>query len=459
MAKRVFGTDGIRGVANNGVVNPQIMLRLGLAVSRIARRGQHRHQVVVGKDTRLSGYMIETALTSGLVAGGVDVLGVGPLPTPALGQLTTSLRADMGIMITASHNPFTDNGVKIFGPDGYKLSDAIEREIEMLLEAPMEELLVHGTEIGQVRHLEDARARYIEAAKRTFPRDLSLDGLTIAIDGANGAGYRTLPMAMWELGATVHSIGVSPDGENINNGCGSLHPEGLVRLVRDTGADIGIALDGDADRVLIVDEKGRTADGDRILACIATEMVQAETLRGDAVVATIMSNYGLERFLKDRALQLKRTAVGDRFVVEAMRENGYNLGGEQSGHIVLTDHATTGDGLVASLQVLASMVRQQRRASDVLNLFESMPQHMVNVRIGAQNPLELPRVKAAAAETEARLAGHGRLVLRKSGTEPLVRVMVEADSEALARQATDALADVIRAEVAMSGPIGEASLH
>ncbi len=447
MTKKVFGTDGVRGVANAGVVTPDTMMKLGLAASRIARRGDHRHQVVIGKDTRLSGYMIEGALTAGLLAGGVDVMLVGPVPTPAVGMLTGALRADLGIMITASHNPYLDNGVKVFGPDGYKLSDVAEREIEDMLDLPMSDLLVEGAELGQTTHLGDARARYMESAKRTFPRELTLDGVKIVVDGANGSGYRTLPDALWELGADVEGIGVSPNGTNINHNCGSLYPQGLVERVLADGADIGIALDGDADRVMLVDEKGRIVDGDQILACIAMEMKRAEALRGGGVVATIMSNLGLENFLDSEGLDLIRAKVGDRYVVAQMRAGGYNLGGEQSGHIVLRDHATTGDGLVAALQVLAAMVRGGRKASEVLSLFHPFPQHMVNVRLGAADPMETAAVKAAIAETEAMLGKTGRLVIRKSGTEPLVRVMVEAQDETVAVSSATQLADVVRANL------------
>jgi phosphoglucosamine mutase len=448
MNAKVFGTDGIRGTANEYPVTPDVMLRLGMAVSRVARRGNHRHQVLIGKDTRLSGYMIEQALTSGLVAGGMDVVAVGPVPTPAVGVLTSSLRADMGIMITASHNPFTDNGVKLFGPDGFKLPDQVEREVEVLLQAPLSELLAKGGEIGQLKHLDDARARYIEAAKRSFPRDLSLSGMKIAIDAANGAGYRTLPWALWELGADLVKLGVSPDGENINRDCGSLHPEALAKAVVEQGCDIGVALDGDGDRITLVDETGRIVDGDQILATLAMELRRNESLRGGGVVATIMSNLSLERFLDSEGLDLIRTKVGDRYVVARMRAEGFNLGGEQSGHIVLTDHATTGDGLVAALQVLAYMVRSGKRASQCLSLFEPYPQHMVNVRLSAPgDPLEHPRVREAIADTEASLGKTGRLVIRKSGTEPLVRVMVEASDAGVARQSAEDLASVVRAHL------------
>ena len=446
MTKKFFGTDGVRGTANAGNITPEKMLKLGLAVARVGQRGEHRHQVVIGKDTRLSGYMIENALTSGLVAGGMDVAMVGPVPTPAVGMLTVSLRADMGIMITASHNPFTDNGVKLFGPDGFKLSDKDEREIERLLDLPMADLLAASSHIGRATTFDDARARYVEAAKRTFPRELSLDGLKIGIDAANGSGYKTLPAALWELGAEIVTMGVSPNGENINLDCGSMHPERLGKLVVEESCDIGIALDGDADRLIVVDETGRVIDGDQILGLIALELKQAGQLKGGGVVATVMSNLGLEQMLESEGLELARTKVGDRYVVARMRAEGYNLGGEQSGHIVLSDHATTGDGLVAALQVLAAMVRREEKASACLSMFDAAPQRLINVRYGATDPLESDTVKAAIADVEARLGKDGRLVIRKSGTEPLIRVMVEALDEGVANSEAETLASLVERE-------------
>lgn len=442
---KIFGTDGIRGVANQGHVTPFSMQRLGLAIARVAQRGDHRHQVVIGKDTRLSGYMIENSLSSGIVAGGADVVGVGPVPTPAVGMLTRSLRADLGIMITASHNPFHDNGIKIFGPDGFKIPDQTEALIEELYQASGDELLAPPSLLGQVTYITDARARYIEAAKRTFPANLALDGIKIAVDAANGAGYRTLPEALWELGAEVETIGTSPDGHNINLKCGSTAPEAVQKLVLEKGCDIGIAIDGDGDRAILVDELGTIVNGDQILACIAKHMQKQDLLRGNAVVATIMSNVGFENFLRSIGLDLIRTKVGDRFVLAEMRSSGINLGGEQSGHIVLSDHTTTGDGLVASLQVLAAMVSTNRRASEILNPFEAVPQHLINVKFDSKSdPLASPAVQAVVKQFEQSLGQTGRVVIRKSGTEPLIRVMVEAEQDTTARRVAEEISEAVR---------------
>ena len=442
MSRRYFGTDGIRGRANENPMTPDIAMRVGMAVGLHYRNG-HRQKVVIGKDTRLSGYMIENALTTGFLSVGVDVFLLGPVPTPGVAMLTRSLRADYGVMISASHNPFQDNGIKFFGPDGYKLSDAAEERIEALLDGPP--ALAAADRIGRATRIEDVRGRYMEFAKTTFPRRLRLDGLKVVVDCANGAAYRTAPDILWELGAEVIKIGVSPDGYNINDGCGSTHPEAAAAAVREHGADLGVSLDGDADRVMILDETGAVADGDQIMALIAGRWAAEGRLAKNTLVATVMSNLGLERHLTGRGISLLRTAVGDRYVVEAMREHGLNLGGEQSGHIVMTDYVTTGDGLIAALQFLSAMVETGRRASELARVFEPYPQLLQNVRYrkGAA-PLDQASVRAVIAESEARLQGRGRLVIRKSGTEPLVRIMGECDDP----QLLTALVGDIKAEVA-----------
>jgi phosphoglucosamine mutase len=441
--RRLFGTDGIRGTANSDPMTAEIALRLGQAAGILFVRGSHRHRVVIGKDTRLSGYMIEPALVSGFVGAGMDVILVGPLPTPAIAMLTRSLRADLGVMISASHNPFEDNGIKLFGPDGYKLSDATEMEIEALMASDLSARMATPSALGRASRLNDAAGRYIESAKATFPRGQSLDGLKIVIDCANGAAYRVAPTVLWELGATVIPLGVKPDGFNINRDCGSTVPDHLCRAVVEHGADLGLALDGDADRLAMSDEKGRLIDGDQILALTAQAMNRTGRLRGGAVAATVMSNLGLERFLAGEGLELRRTAVGDRYVMERMRADGLNLGGEQSGHIILADYSTTGDGLFAALQVLAALVEQGRPASEACRLFEPLPQRLRSVRFTGPSPLMDNRAKAAIAAAEAALAGTGRLLLRESGTEPVVRVMAEGEDEALVTRMVDSLCETI----------------
>ncbi|MFC7735915.1 phosphoglucosamine mutase [Roseomonas sp. GCM10028921] len=442
--RRLFGTDGIRGVANRAPMDAATALRLGQAAGRFFNRGGHRHRVVIGKDTRLSGYMLEPALTAGFVGAGMDVVLVGPLPTPAIALLTRSLRADLGVMVSASHNPFEDNGIKLFGPDGLKLSDAQEEEIEAMMGGDLTAALAAPRRLGRASRLEDAPGRYIEAVKASFPRGRSLEGLRIVVDCAHGAGYKVAPTVLWELGAEVVSVGVAPDGFNINAGCGSTAPAALAALVRERRADLGIALDGDADRVVLVDETGAVVDGDQILALVAASWAAEGRLRGGAVVATVMSNLGLERFLQEKGLTLIRTKVGDRYVGEAMREKGCNLGGEQSGHVILSDHGTTGDGLVAALQVLSVLVEERRPASDVLRRFRPLPQKLVNVRHSGGSPLADERVVEAVAAAEAELGRRGRVLIRPSGTEPLIRVMVEAEEEGMVDGLTARLAEVIR---------------
>ncbi len=443
MSRKFFGTDGIRGRTNEVPMTAEMAQRVGQAAGAHFVRGDHRHRVVIGKDTRLSGYMMESALISGFTSVGMDVVMVGPVPTPAVAMLTRSMRADLGVMISASHNPYDDNGIKLFGPDGYKLSDVTEAEIERRLED--EPKLASPAEIGRARKIEDARGRYIHFAKSTFPEQLRLDGLKIVVDCANGAAYQVAPSALWELGADVVTIGVSPNGFNINDGCGSTSPALLQARVVEEGAHIGIALDGDADRVIIVDERGRIIDGDQLMALIGISWATRGILRGDGIVATIMSNLGLERFLASRDLRLIRTKVGDRYVLETMRSQGYNVGGEQSGHIILSDHATTGDGLVAALQVLASLVDSGKSASELLHLFDPLPQLLRNVRFARGQPLETNPVKAAIAHGEARLSGRGRLVIRKSGTEPLIRVMAEGEDEKLVSEVVDQICEAVKA--------------
>ena len=443
MARRYFGTDGIRGQSNVFPMTPDLAMRVGIAVGTIFRRGHHRHRVVIGKDTRLSGYMLENALVAGFTAAGLDVFLLGPIPTPAVAMLTRSLRADIGVMISASHNPFSDNGIKLFGPDGYKLSDELELEIEDLLDKDIYAQLAKPAEIGRAKRVDGDIYRYIEFVKRTLPRDVTLSGLRIAIDCANGAAYKVAPAALWELGAEVVTIGNEPNGININLECGSTHPEALQKKVHEVRADIGIALDGDADRVIIVDERGEIVDGDQLMAVIADSWAEDNTLRGGGIVATVMSNLGLERFLSDKGLTLARTKVGDRYVVEHMRNHNFNVGGEQSGHIVLSDYGTTGDGLVAALQVLAKVKRSGRTVSEVCRKFEPVPQLLKNVRISGGKPLENPVVQQAIADAESALADNGRLVIRPSGTEPLIRVMVEGDDSAKVERIVNDLVGII----------------
>jgi phosphoglucosamine mutase len=437
--RHLFGTDGIRGTANTEPMTAETALRLGQAAGLIFRRGAHRHRVVVGKDTRLSGYMIEPALVAGFVGAGMDVMLAGPLPTPAIAMLTRSLRADLGVMISASHNPFEDNGIKLFGPDGFKLSDETESAIETLMDSDLTDQMAAPSKLGRASRLDDAPGRYIEVAKASFPRGLRLDGLKIVVDCAHGAAYKVAPTVLWELGADVVPVGVAPDGFNINRGCGSTVPEFMCGEVRRHGADLGIALDGDADRLILCDERGRIVDGDQVLALIARTWGDAGRLSGDGVVATVMSNLGLERFLQARNLVLHRTRVGDRYVVERMRSQGLNVGGEQSGHVILSDYATTGDGLLAALQVLAVLVQRSRPASEVMRVFTPLPQKLRSVRFSGASPLQAPDVQAAIADAEAQLATSGRLLIRMSGTEPLVRVMAEAEDEALVERIVDGL--------------------
>jgi phosphoglucosamine mutase len=450
MARQYFGTDGIRGRTNAGVMTAAVAMKVGQAAGRHFLRGDHKHRVVIGKDTRLSGYMLENAMVAGFTSVGMDVVLLGPLPTPAVAMLTRELRADVGVMISASHNPYEDNGIKLFGPDGFKLSDEDELAIEAMLAEAIagEELpLAASSEVGRARRIDDARGRYIHAVKASLPDNIRLDGLKVVVDCANGAAYQVAPSALWELGAEVITIGVSPNGKNINDKVGSTHLNLIQETVVASGADIGIALDGDADRLIVVDEKGQPVDGDQIMALIGSQWAQQGKLRGGGVVATVMSNLGLERFLAGKGLELVRTAVGDRNVLEAMRSGGYNVGGEQSGHMILLDHATTGDGTVAALQVLAALVQSGKKASELLHLFDAVPQLLKNVRFAGGKPLDDPRVKSVIAEAEAQLAGKGRLVIRPSGTEPVIRVMAEGDDEAQVHAVVDAICAIV-AEVA-----------
>ena len=444
--RRYFGTDGIRGLTNSPPMTAAIALKLGQAAGRHFLRGSHRHRVVIGKDTRLSGYLMESALVAGFTSVGMDVTLLGPMPTPAVAMLTRSMRADIGVMISASHNPFHDNGIKLFGPDGYKLSDDDEMAIEALLEEEIP--LAEPRAIGRARRIDDAQGRYIHFAKATFPEHLRLDGLKIVIDCAHGAAYKVAPAALWELGAEVIAIGVAPDGLNVNDKVGSTHPKSLQLKVLESGADIGIALDGDADRLIVVDERGQVVDGDQLMALIASRAAEAGTLKGGALVATVMSNLGLERFLESKGIALHRANVGDRHVLELMRDCGCNVGGEQSGHIILSDHATTGDGLVAALQVLAALVGSGKPASELLHLFDPLPQLLKNVRFKGGAPLEADSVKAAIAAGEAKLAGQGRLLIRKSGTEPLIRVMAEGEDKVLVGRVVDDICAAVAAAAA-----------
>jgi phosphoglucosamine mutase len=446
MTRKYFGTDGIRGLTNRAPMTADMALAVGMAAGAHFLRGDHRHRVVIGKDTRLSGYMMESALVAGFTSVGMDVVMLGPMPTPAVAMLTRSMRADLGVMISASHNPFADNGIKLFGPDGYKLSDADEAAIEARIEKPP--ALAKSELIGRAKRIDDARGRYIHFLKGTFPEDMRLDGLKVVVDCANGAAYNVAPEALWELGADVVPLGVTPNGTNINEACGSTHPETLQETVVASGADIGLALDGDADRLIVVDETGRIVDGDQLMALIALGLRDRGELTGGAVVATVMSNLGLERLLEREGLALTRTQVGDRYVLEEMRRSGCNVGGEQSGHIILSDHSTTGDGLVAGLQVLAALVEAKAPASELLRQFEPLPQLLKNVRFnGGVEPLEADSVRKRIAAAEAELEGRGRLLIRKSGTEPLIRVRAEGDDAALVERLVDDICVAV-AEVA-----------
>ena len=450
MTRRYFGTDGIRGRANKHPMTSEVALKVGMAAGKLFQNGQHRHRVVIGKDTRLSGYMLEAALMSGFTSVGMDVFLLGPMPTPAVAMLTRSLRADLGVMISASHNRYDDNGIKLFDPDGYKLSDEMELEIERLIETPSDELMVSADRIGRATRIDSAQERYIEYAKRTLPKNLRLNDLRIVVDCANGAAYKVAPEALWELGAEVVTLGVDPDGRNINDKCGSTAPQALIDKVREVRADIGIALDGDADRVVIVDEKGQIVDGDQLMAVIAESWNRRGKLSAGGVVATVMSNLGLERYLKDQGLSLVRTPVGDRYVVEHMRRHGYNVGGEQSGHIVLSDFTTTGDGLVSSLQVLACAVATGRPVSEVCSRFTPLPQVLKNVRYANGKPLDDSRVRRAIQGAEQRLGDGGRLVIRPSGTEPVIRVMAEGDDEGLVNMVVGDIVEAVQAAAAQA---------
>ena len=443
MTAKLFGTDGIRGTANSEPMTAEVALKVGMASAVQFVRGEHRHQVVIGKDTRLSGYLLEPALTAGFISMGMDVVLVGPMPTPGVAMLTRSLRADLGVMISASHNPYEDNGIKLFGPDGFKLSDRTEAEIEARVDSDMSNHMAAPARLGRARRLDDARGRYNQYVKQTFPRGRRLDGLKIVVDCAFGAAYKVAPEVLWELGAEVVPIGVDPDGININKGCGSTDTDAMRSTVTAQGADIGIAFDGDADRVLIADEKGMLVDGDQILGLIAGHWAESGRLEGGGVVSTVMSNLGLEKFISGLGLELIRTRVGDRYVVERMRKDGYNLGGEQSGHIVLSDYSTTGDGIIAALQVLAVVVASGKPASRVCRVFEPLPQVLQNVEFNGGKPLEDKAVRQAIKDGEGRLGAGGRLLVRPSGTEPVIRVMAEGEDEALVASVVGDIAGVI----------------
>ena len=443
MSRRLFGTDGIRGTANSEPITAETALAVAVAAGAQFTRGAHRHLAVIGKDTRLSGYMLEPALTAGFVSVGMDVVLLGPLPTPAVGMLTRSLRADLGVMISASHNPYADNGIKLFGPDGYKLSDQAEQAIEVRLGQRTSGDLAPPAELGRARRLDDALGRYIEFVKNTFPRHLRLDGLKIVVDCANGAAYKVAPTVLYELGAEVVALAVNPDGFNINRDCGATAPRHMQEAVVVHGAHLGLALDGDADRLILSDETGRMVDGDQLLALVARSWVASRQLASAGIVGTVMSNLGLERYLNEFGLELVRTPVGDRYVVERMREQGYNVGGEQSGHIILSDYSTTGDGLIAALQVLAVLVEAGRPASEVLQVFQPLPQLLRNVRFSGAAPLEDKRVRSAIDQGEAALGDGGRLLIRKSGTEPVIRVMAEGEDEQLVGRVVDEIVETI----------------
>lgn len=443
MTRKYFGTDGIRGTANQHPMTPEIAMKVGMAAGMAFHRGKHRHRAVIGKDTRLSGYMLENALVAGFTSAGMDVFLLGPAPTPAVAMLTRSLRADIGVMISASHNPFEDNGIKLFGPDGYKLSDTIEKRIEKLIDEDLTERLARADAVGRASRVDGDLYRYIEFAKRTFPKDMTLSGMRIVVDCANGAAYKAAPTALWELGADVVTINNEPNGRNINRNCGTTDMASLRRKVHEVRADLGIALDGDADRVAVVDERGTLIDGDQLMAMIAENWHAEDRLTGGGVVATVMSNLGFERFLAAKGLDLARTQVGDRYVVEHMRANGYNVGGEQSGHIVLSDYATTGDGLISALQVISCIKRAGKPASTVCSKFEPVPQVLKNVRFGRGKPLENEKVKSAIEAARVDLGNSGRLVIRPSGTEPLIRVMAEGDDLVKVEKVVDGLIDLI----------------
>ena len=442
MSRKYFGTDGVRGTANAEPITPETVLRLAMAAGHRFRRGDHRHTVVIGKDTRLSGYMLEPALTAGFVSMGMDVVLLGPLPTPAVAMLTRSLRADLGVVISASHNPFEDNGIKLFGPDGFKLSDDEEHEIEGLMENGSLDL-AESAGLGRARRLDDAPGRYVEFVKQTFPRGMRLDGLKIVVDCAHGAAYKVAPAVFWELGAEVVPMAVEPNGLNINNNCGATSPDTMCEHVAVSGANLGIALDGDADRLIIADEKGRRLDGDQVMALIATAWHRQGLLTGGGVVGTVMSNLGFERHLRGLSLDLERTPVGDRYVVERMRDGGFNLGGEQSGHIILSDFGTTGDALIAALQVLAAVVDSGRPVSEVCHVFEPVPQLLRNVRVNGGAPLQTPAVRDAISAGEAKLGETGRILIRPSGTEPVIRVMAEGDDRGLVNNVVEDIARAI----------------
>ena len=446
MGRKYFGTDGVRGPANSFPMTADIALKLGAAAGRYFQNSKNlSKRVVIGKDTRLSGYMFENALTAGLTSTGMNVLLLGPVPTPAVGLLTPSMRADLGIMISASHNGFEDNGIKFFGPDGYKLSDEVENQIETLLDEGANGL-APADQIGRAQRIDDGLFRYVERAKSSFPSDVRLDGMKVVIDCANGAGYKAAPEVLWELGANVIPVAVSPNGRNINHNCGSTKPQVAAETVVAYGADLGICLDGDADRVILIDEKGRVADGDQLMGLLAQRWASEDRLQGNALVATVMSNLGLEQFLKGHKIDLLRTNVGDRYVVEKMRQGGFNLGGEQSGHIIMTEHATTGDGLMAALQFLGEMKRSDTSASDLANVFEPVPQLLKNICFApGDRPLEAEPVQKTIAAMETKLTGQGRLLVRKSGTEPLIRVMAECTEPALLEQVVDEVVGAVEA--------------
>jgi phosphoglucosamine mutase len=442
VVRKYFGTDGIRGLAN-GAITPEVALKVGQAAGLVFQRGEHRHRVVIGKDTRLSGYMIETAMVAGFTSVGMDVLLLGPMPTPSVAMLSRSMRADLGVMISASHNPFDDNGIKLFGPDGFKLTDEVEHEIEQHMQSDLSKRLAKSGDIGRAKRIDGAHERYVEFAKRTLPRNQSLEGLRIVIDCANGASYKVAPAALWELGADVVSIGVDPDGFNINRECGSTAPQACAQKVREVRADLGIALDGDGDRVVIVDESGHLIDGDQLLAVIAESWSEDGRLAGDGVVATVMSNLGLERHLAEIGIKLVRAPVGDRYVLDQMRSNGFNVGGEPSGHIILSDYTTTGDGLVTALQLLAVVKKLGQPVSKVCHRFDPLPQIMKNVRYKTGKPLENAKVRSVIKSAERRLNGQGRLVIRPSGTEPVIRVMGEGDDKTLVEKVVDDIVDAL----------------
>ena len=443
MTRTLFGTDGIRGLANVEPMTAESALRVGMAAGKIFTRGNHRHRVVIGKDTRLSGYMLEPAMAAGFTAMGMDVIMVGPMPTPAVAMLTRSLRADIGVMISASHNLYQDNGIKLFGPDGYKLSDDTEAEIERLMGSNLSDALAGSPELGRAKRLDDAEGRYVEFVKNTFPKGLRLDGLKVVVDCAHGAAYKVAPSALWELGAEVVTIGVEPTGFNINEQCGSTHTELMQEAVRKHGADLGIALDGDADRVMVADEHGALLDGDQLMAMVGEAWMKSDRLKGGGIVATVMSNLGLEIYLRENGLKLIRTQVGDRYVVETMRREGFNVGGEQSGHIILNDYNTTGDGLIAALEVLSVLVQSGKPASTVGRMFTPLPQLLKNVRFKGNSPLQENGVLSAVRDAETRLGSTGRLLIRKSGTEPLIRVMAEGQDEALIEDVINNIVDAI----------------